>query len=595
MNIERSVLLDHNEKEQVKHDFEKASETLHRVKEDLVQDDIQRMTRIIETANKLEYILDKSSWVYTNFSRFSSENRVIDILGYASNYMEEDFRYFNEINKRVEESVRTLPYDIGLDFFSESLEKYNPLKNGSFSYFDTFTSCLAIGQEYAREIGHVEESIELTTAEIETGIGNTDDDNSTAVSWEQLNNTSAIPSFKYCRQMIFSNECVTNVFLYKSVLEFMVGMVVSYGESYKSVTAFFPQDNLEQNIEHNKCIDTFDWFLNDSIGLLPEYFQYLNTIAEKVFAIHIRYTGSYEDRDDLLGEVQSLYEVVSELNNFLFTDEAALLWNLTTIVNLNDVDNDQSVNTDSTSNIPLTCQKMVNDFKSLGEGLAKADPHLTDHAFNHENLINTFAEFSNLLKMVNKYYQRKIKPDIEHFDEFLNKDIKKLELVRLITQSESIISTDALADKIHSIDDSLDDLIKRMTTEAETTEELLMIQLNMSVPLLSYQTINETVFGRELYKYIAELYTGFDDDDMQDHFQSTFLSTGAKHFQRILDVFKDLQSNITSTMDSLANQLADEREYLQTYKRDTTMDADFYMLVTCVVIIMELTIIITYI
>ena len=611
MNIERLVLLDDNEKEQVKQEFEKASETLHRVKDDLVQDDIRRMTRIIETSRNLENILVDSSLVYTNFTTFSSEYQVIDVLGYASNYMEEDFQYYGD---KIEGSTKMLKdhgayYDVA--YLGKILEYYTPLENGSYNYFDTFTSCLAIGLDSAGDMRHVENVIEATTVQMEneTDIDNTDDDNNitvtTAAPWEQLNRAPDVPTFQYYRPVFNSIECDNSVlhsmqyrFFYSNdILELLVDAVTRYREWYMSLTAFFPQDNLEQQVDHQKCIDTLDWYQNDGFGLFTEYYQHINNITAKINVIMDRYVHGHEDRSGLEDEIQSLYEVVSGLTNFLFSDSAAPLWKLTTNYILYEEGSDEPVTfrPDGLEDPdPLICLWLFDDIISLAEVGTKAHLYLLYHTSNHENLIEAFAAFSTLLKTVSNYYQRIIKPGIEHFDEYLREDLEKLDLVRLITQPKSIKSTDELADKINSLDDSLDDLIERTNDEAEKTEELLMMPLNLTVPLLSYQTINETVFGREMYKYRTELYTGFDNEAMQDHFQSTFLGTGEKHFQRILNVIGDLQGNVTSTMDSLVDQLADEREYLQTYKRDTRMDADFYMLVICIVIIIQLNFVIIY-
>ena len=645
MNIERLVLLDDNEKEQVKQEFEKASETLHRVRDDLVQDDIQRMTRIIETAHSLENILEKSSRVYINFSRFSSEYKVIDILGYASGYIEEDFQYYTDKIKGSAETLKDLMIYYEVQYLSNILQIYTPLDNGSYNYFDTFTSCLATGLNSRGNTTHVENATDSTTGEYETMeyetkeyetmeyetkdyetmeyrqmeyetyIGNTDDDENTA-PWEQLKGAPNISNFEHNRTVFNSIECDISVLHFmehrfygcNELLELLVYSVERYRKWYLSLTAFFPQDNLEQHIEHKECMDTLDWFKNEGMALFTEYYQYINNITEKVNVIMDKYIYDYEDRnvhdhedtnvndyeerDHLAREVQSLYKMVSSLNDFLFTDRAAPLWKLTTNDILNYDENDEPVIPDDIEvPEPLSCLWLLKDLFSIAEVGNKANLNLMYYTSNHEYLIEAFVEFSDLLKTVRNYYQRKIKPDIEHFHDYLSEDIKKLELVTLIRQPKRIKSIDQLVDKVNSIDDALDDLIEKMNTEAEKAKESLMMPLNFSVPLLSYQTINETVFGREMYKYRTELYTGYDEDAMQDHFQSTFLSTGKRHFQRILNVFGDLQGNITNTMDSFVDQLAEEREYLQAYKRDTRMDAEFYMLVTCSVIIIQLNII----
>ena len=650
MNIERLVLLDDNEKEQVKQEFEKASETLHRVRDDLVQDDIQRMTRIIETAHSLDDILEISSRVYTNFSRFSSEYKVIDILGYASGYIEEDFQYYTDKIEASAETLKDLMSYYKVQYFSNILQIYTPLDNGSYNYFNTFTSCLATGLNSRGDTKDVENATESTTGEYETMeyetkeyetmeyetkeyetmeyetieygqieyetyISNPDNDDNTA-PWEQLNDAPNVSNFQSYRSVFNSIECDISVLHFmqyrfygcNELLKLLVDSVKRYREWYLSLTAFFPQDNIEQHNEHKKCMDTLDWFKNEGMALFTEYYQYINNMTEKVNVIIDKYIYDYEDRnvhdnedknvhdyeeqDDIAGEVQSLYKVVSSLNDYLISDRAAPLWKLTTSGTLNYDENGEPVIPDDIeAPDPVSCLWLLKNLFSTAEVGTKANLNLMYYTSNHENLIKAFVEFSDLLKTVRNYYQRKIKPDIEHFHDYLSDDIKKLELVTLVRQPKSIKSMDQLVDKVNSIDDALDDLIEKMNTESEKAGELLMMPLNFSVPLLSYQTINETVFGREMYKYRTELYTGYDDYAMQDHFQSTFLSTGKRHFQRILNVFGVLQDNITNTMDSFVDQLAEEREYLQTYKRDTRMDAEFYMLVTCSVIIIQLSII----
>ena len=151
------------------------------------------------------------------------------------------------------------------------------------------------------------------------------------------------------------------------------------------------------------------------------------------------------------------------------------------------------------------------------------------------------------------------------------------ELVGTIKNIRSTKATDDFTNKINEVNTYLDDIYEMVAVERKTTADLWLIVLNVTVPFISYYTMNETRIGQYISEFRHSTVTGYTIEDMRDNFIATYINTTTRHYDVTMRVFNDIAETLSTAHDEIVEQLADQREALHIYKLNVKMDSDFYM------------------
>ena len=584
MNIKRLVLLDPNEKLKVKKEFERSIETLQRVKQEIVDNDLLKMTSLVSNARKLENLLLKTTEMHTNYTTFSNANQVIDILGDASNYMEKDFAYFSDKIIGSMEMLKELDVYFKVVWMWRFLLYYSPIENGTYNYYSHLTSCMDEGLDLSGELRH-RESPETTTVEPENSTSDADE----GTYFDYI--AFPIPEIPMVDMEyfhpIFNTEICDNTILYDQQFKYyhselyirdgLKDSVEDLRDWYESLVALFPEEFIEPRTDHQQCINMLDWMEDNGLHLAYVYWQYLTNMTEKVNYIMERYVHGTEERSDLDEIMQSYYDTVSDFNTFILDDSMSKFRTLADNPLL-EIDSDAPViNSIFNDDDPLACLWLLNDLMSFSEVGTMVQILYIYYTSNHEKLITEYSKFQDVLDASHNLYQNKIKSDIDYIEDYLNGNIQKLELVNTVNHAKQIKATVDFVSKINEVEESINKLLDLIITERGKVHDIYAMPLNLTVPYLSYSKLNETILGKQLNMFKDAENTGINMETMEEHFGIAFLHATVNHFDVTVELFQELSGILTFLNDQYMDDIVEQREDLQLYKSNMKMDADFYM------------------
>ena len=606
LNIERLVLLDEGEKDQVKEEFEQARETLQRVKQKIVRKDSRKMNNIIRLGHQLESLLFEATNIYTNYSTYSDHNNVMDILGSAFNYVDHDFEYYCEKIERAK-AIASHYNDYDTDLWP--IMYLTVIGNSRYPLHERLIECIAEGLDESNDTELVTEAYEYITtispsesteAAIDENQSNETvaDENRELISDVQLIYPGLqSPSRPNVQPRIFNiKECDYDIFYGNSVRAFSQNLkqhIINSMETlptwYESLTDLYPINIIETHPYHHKCLQIMNWINSTGIETLDIYFSLVEELKNVIEEIPQSYESrskkdtvvdSADSNNNFTIVVNEVYRLTSELNDLISSEEMQIMLIIANQPHLQrDPTNDHYTvpDTFADENNTHICLWLYRDVFKYHEKKLTADVLNMYFQLTHNQFRDTFSILSNQLLSTNKFYQSKIKPDITKFEQYMARNRGKLEVARDVTNMRSKKNTDDFINKINELEDLFDELDDLIQAEAEKAIALLDIPINLSVPLLEYSTMNETITGQQIARFKDDPIVGYSDQDMQEHFQDTFLQVQRKHYDRTRAVFHDLHHDLADGRDELVDELDEERDMLRLYMTSTLMDDEFYM------------------
>ena len=597
LNIERMVLLEDGEKEQVKTEFQHARETLQRVKEEIRNRDGREMTKIVNLGETLELLLSDSDTIYANFSSFSEQYGVMDILGEASNYIEHDYNYFHsKFEDAASKTQNVYPYT-EFKYPWMSIDYLTPIVNGSYVFFDRFTECMAGGLDLTND---TEAHIIATSVapEVDNSTAYDNDTTTTAPSgdedssrWDAHGNPR-YPSYSdynsyYIYPRIFADQsCDSEIYFqhryrYYSTAYYRSDLRRS-GEDiktwYESLTSIMPEAIVEAKPEHQKCISILTWLNTTGQQTMNTYYDLLDELSSSMEGV-LHSNGIDGKSANFTESVQNSYNITSAINDLLNSLEMGIILEMIETPHLERDSNWNVVMPESfpEGNNTQVCLWLYRDLigiEQLGENSELLHMY---HNSDHEKFIDTFEKFAESLTATKLLFDTKVKPVVTKFTHYLDGTITKLDLVRGVVNPRSSKNIEDFTDKIDELDKIMEELDEAIEKESENGLQLLEIPITLPTPFIDYHSMNDTITGQQLEKMKNNPVTGYDDEDMKTNFQQKFIERQRYHYDRIKQILGNLHVYLIDSHEDFLEDFDEEREVLRTYRTSVQMDDEFYM------------------
>ena len=560
------VLLDDGEKEQVNTEFQRARETLQRVKEEIRIRDRTNMMDIVNLGKTIELLLSESGTIYSNFTSFSEYYGVMDILGEASNYIEHDYNYFHSKLEAAELKLQNIYQYDNFKYSWKRIETITPMVNNSYILFERFVECLAGGLAPTND--------PITTISPPTTIG---------IPFFPPWNPNPITH----PQIFVDQSCDNDIFYLNHLstyssgydrfnIKFTIDNIMSW---YKSMLSIVPDATVEKRPEHQRCMDTLNWFNTTGQQTMDTYLDLVEELSSIIHAV-----SQLEESDDIpanLGEsMDTSYNIASTLNAMLNSTEMRIIRKM--IETHDDLERDSNWRYIVPETFPegkstQVCLWLYRDLTKLGPVLEDSDLLYTYFNSDHDKFFDIFEIFVQGFASTKRFFDAKVKPDILQFLQYLEGSILKLDLVHGIVNAKSIQNTEGFTIMIAELDKAMEDLDEAIAKEAKYGLLLLEIPINLPTPFIDYHSMNDTITGQQLNKFRDSPLTGYDDEDMKTNFQRKFLEMQEYHYDRIKMIWRNLRGNLTENYGDYLEDLREERAMLQTYETSTQMDEMFFM------------------
>ena len=567
------VLLDDGEKEQVNSEFQHARETLQRVKEEIRDNDITDMMKIVSLSETLEFLLSQSDTIYSNFTSFGEQYGVMDILGNASNYIEHDYNYYHSKLEDAKLKTQNFHQYTSFKYPWMQLQYLTPMVNDSYILFGRFTECLAGGLAPINDPTTLSPDTSTHENEPSTTIG-----------------SPVVPPWIYnppTYPQIFVDQSCDNEIYYRSPIRYFSPVyyrinIKRNSETimnwYESLTSIVPDATVEARPEHQKCMDILNWFNTTGQESMNIYFDLLEELSASMQGVSTLQDGD-EKPANLTEIVEYSYSITSRINEMLNSTEMRIIHEM---LETHDLERDSSWNyiipeTFPEGNSTQVCLWLYRDLIKIGPVSEHSDLLHTYFNSDHDKFTDIFKNFAKSFASTKRLFDAKVKPDILQFMQYLEGSILKLDLVRGIVNARSIKNTEDFTEMIDELDKSMEDLEDAIQKEAKYGLLLLEIPITLSTPFIDYHSMNDTITGQQLEKFRDNPITGYDDEDMETNFQQKFLEMQSYHYDRIRLIWRNLRDALTENHADFLEDLREERAMLQTYEASTQMDHEFYM------------------
>ena len=547
MNIERVVLLDKGEKELVRQKFEDAREISQRVNKKIRSGDEDRMGKISNLGNRLASILNISSSIYIseNFSKFSEHYQVIDILGSAYNFVDDDVEAYSDDIFRLRNLVKDLECFESMDEMMTVIKPLLQTANNTSEVYDLFNKCLNLGLSANAQ--------NINDEEFEEYIG-----------YPKLFLSDSCNNDTYWLADRFNwDEDSRHIF--NNIHHF-----------YDTLSEIFPITSLQRDRHHSQCVNTYNWLKSSGSSTLHRFMSIMKQCMDKIFEF------MHADEGDVTYSVQQLTAIcnssLSESSAMLMSD--VNLQRIYAMINAMQGTTQNYISSPSRNVFfedPLhSCLWLVGEIQwfPMMPNIQNLQMYYNDR---HTSFKSAFSIFANKLQAAKSFLDEKIVTSIVMHENYLQQNIGKLEIAVYIANGRNQKVMDEFNFKINELNSELLQLGKLVANEFEMVSTLLMVPLDLTVPLIDFSNVYNTTIGSEMYIHMNVSGVGFQNSDMEDNARETYALVLKLHYDVIKDAFDTLDSLLTSTTDEFINNLNDERLILQKYVQSVDMDEQFYM------------------
>ena len=579
MNIRRMVLLEDGEKDRVKQEFEVAMNKLQRVNPDIVASDTVIMSDLLHKSSIMENLLTHSAEIHNNYTTFSKHLEVMDILGTAADFMEQDY---NNFHQKISNSVHgTRNFDDVLSAIDKAWKVINfftPLENSTFGLLDTLGSCidngLSTGGDYAQSTNEPINNQEGLYDDTEASNNDMYQYRSYAASNEEIVRYSPIFASEYCDQEVFYKYYYLSVEVarYRS---FVVDTLTAYRQWYDNIISGYPITVIEEQPMHGECISILDDMKNTGLPLWGRYFQNLESMSNKIKHIIDNYGRNNSDRSHLQTLIGSLHNSVVEFSQLLSEDSMSFLWSIANLPSVTVDDLPEYIASDN----PVVCSWIYTELKKFNNYDSLPQILYACYVNSHHKLTEKYSEVSTLIASTSSFYQDHMKEDATKVEQYLKKEdnMEKLELAFDIVSLRRATIADEFKDHIYALYETILDLPQFFAEVKNDIIKLFEIPLDSVLPIITFSNVNETELGRQLYLYQSSVNAGFDLQSMSKNFTLTYMEVFSKHLDVPMNEIENLRWDVMAAHDDLLDAGEKGITLLQDFNEDIRMDAEFYM------------------
>ena len=344
--------------------------------------------------------------------------------------------------------------------------------------------------------------------------------------------------------------------------------LVDFIDEYRQRTSYLLIEDLKKDKQHYNCLMALSWL--ETIGL-PAYEEFDRSISL------------------IQAKLNSLATLKSEVPQIDFEElilsESIIILNITEFIESSQINELLQMLTNNRSSNDSTlesCRWMDNSLQMIMEETQSYEETKLDSLLANTNSVQYyFHRIATSSDQLNSTYHRIIKPSISMIEQYLGGNITKNELSNEMTSSRSKTRQDSMGDDIDKVAVTTEEWLNYYAFDRYFIKDMFSTFLSSQLPILTYNNLNETDFGKDLLKNAGN---NFGDklpninqlaESTRSEFKNVILNQIDYYFSKLSDVVGITGSEIQKV--KMFDLMNEEREELTEYRNSLKMDKSFYM------------------
>ena len=523
LNIDRLVLTDGEKRSTVKMELENAIETLQRSKREILTRDNYAMNAIIMARKQTKEAINDLHKVMQNFTAFSEENKILDYFVTATGYFLDDYNFFKSIIEKMAEQHYLVNTNLASNRLFENIKLTQIFK-------EEFMSCLS---SELKEPDYNYQSSRCTSSS---------DEESSSDGTSSSDDTSS----SECIDMFVDRRC-NKLLDYNGEIKSVLPVISSSTIAYERTVSYLPNDALSDNIDHEACMNATTW-LNNTGTIIYEFF--VNLTEEKQYKID--QLSQISDIGGIQEQLRDIYNMSLTINEYIESDE--MLQFIEVFKNLN-----------ASSRSFLSCQWMQEPIEKIF--YYDVEEPLSTLQYNREH----FNTVQQLVSFTISQYNKQFEPDLLAIEEYLAKNITKSNLANKLTTARNEKRQEKFFSNLYDCGYTIEELVSEFEREISYVKDLYLMFASPLLPLLTYSTLNSTIIGKEVLKYVTT-------NKLENSNKSISTLVGEVMDEQFKVVSCLFHRNIILIEEAeLDDKLSIERTVLRQYLNSLALDTEFFM------------------